>query len=544
MTTNTLDSLEDRIQKPGYLLLLVLVLLLLIIGLVDLIDFVHEENPIIFGRYDVRYFILLVLYTLVTLAWASLLLRPNDDYLLTGALDYIQMRPLLAIAVMFFLGLVIIALLTVAEILEGLVSTLPALQVTTLAITLLAAGIILFYKFGDESRPQWWRWIILVALGILLVIELLLHGLAYFRVLPFDLSTTQSLDDYSSYSRIYHTEEGFGSGLTNNYGRYAPDFELLPDSYRIAVLGDSFVEGIQVSKEQIFAVHLEERLVANGEQEQISEVLSLGHPNRGPGMYLSDWLLSVMIAAFDPNEAIIFFDMGSDFQTVDRAGTGYPYFVYVDPGKAEMDKSRGEWFDLHVAEHHVFRGYMGFQPGLTLKSNYLTFRLIWESISRYLAAGNTVDNAEVGPTAYDIDLPNGFMFNAETNENALKIASAQIDMAHEKLKDADIETRLVTNPVFTDAFYEQKTWNTTSGNSDLLLPELQLRESAAQNGIPFLGLGTYMQALGLSPADVQTYYFDEGRGHYTPEGHQFVAEAIYQCFYAQTLTAEEGCDLR
>jgi hypothetical protein len=543
MATTNLSSIEDRIQKPGYLLFLVVVLLLLIVGLVDLIDYVHETNPIIFGRYDVRYFILLVGYTILTLAWASLLRKPNDDHLLTEVLDYIQMRPLLAIAVMVMLGLVIIALLTVAEIIEGLVSTLPALQVTVLAITLLAAGIVLFYKFGDESRPQRWRWIILVALGVLLFIELLLQGLALFGALPIDLSTTQSLDDYSAYSRIYHTDEGFGSGLTNNYGRYVPDFELLPDSYRIAILGDSFVNGIQVRKDQNFSVLIEERLSANSEREQISEVLSLGHPDRGPAMFLSDWLLSVMFTALDPNEAIIFFDMGSDFQTVDRAGTGYPYFIYMGQGKAEIDQSR-HWFDLHIAEHHVFRGFMGFQPALTLKSNYLTFRLIWESLARYPEARNKSENEEVRPNNYEIDLPNGFMFNAETNENEFQIASAQINKAHEKLKDAGIETRLVTNPVFTDAFYEQEMWNTVFGNSDLLLPEYQLREFAAQFGISFLGLGAYMKAQDMSPADVQELYFDEGRGHYTPEGHEFVAEAIYQCFYAQTLTPEYGCDLR
>ena len=99
-------------------------------------------------------------------------------------------------------------------------------------------------------------------------------------------------------------------------------------------------------------------------------------------------------------------------------------------------------------------------------------------------------------------------------------------------------------PAISDAFYAQASWNTQFGDSDLLLPEQELREYAATNGMPFLGLGTYMAAQGMSPAEVQALYFENGRGHLTAEGHAFVAEAVYQCFFAQTLPPESGCDLR
>jgi hypothetical protein len=542
MTTNSLDSLEDRIQKPGYLLLLVAVLLLLIVGLVDLIDYVHETNPVIFGRYDFRYLVVMVGYALFTLAWASLLLKPNDDHLLIGALDYIQMRPWLAIGVLALMGLAIVAMLVAADLLEGLVSTLPALQVTVLAIALLFSAIILFYKFGDESRPQRWRKIVLAGLGIILAIELLLQVLASFGALPGNLSTTQSIDDYAAYSRVYHTEEGLGSGLANNYGRYVPDFKLSPDSYRIAILGDSFIEAIQIQKEQNLGVLIENRLNTEGAREQISEVLSLGHPDLGPGIYLSSWLLSVMMSQLEPDEAIVFFDLGNDFQTVDRAGTGYPYFVYKGEGKAEMDETY-LWVDVHKAEHHVFRGYKGFQPALFLISSFLMPRLIWENATEFLGGNNESGTEDVGPSDYEIDLPSGFVFSETTNENAIQIASAQINMANEELANAGVEVKLVTNPVFTEGFYEQDAWNTVFGDSDLLLPERRLREAAARYGMPFLGLGTYMAASEMTPAAVQELYYDNGLGHFTPEGHEFAAEAVYKCFFAQVLTPEQGCDL-
>ena len=202
MTTNSLDSLEDRIQKPGYLLILVVVLLLLLVGLVDLIDF-QSPKPTIFGRYDLPYFLFLVAYTLFTLAWASLLLRPNDDHLLTGLLDYIQNHPLLAIGILGLIVFVILAMLNASRGIEHVILSMPAIQAIVITILLLFAALILFYKWGDPSRPQRWRKIILALIGLVLAGEILVQGLAFFGLLPSISSTIEHEEDYSPYSRIY-----------------------------------------------------------------------------------------------------------------------------------------------------------------------------------------------------------------------------------------------------------------------------------------------------------------------------------------------------
>ncbi|MDX1416626.1 MAG: hypothetical protein R3293_20670 [Candidatus Promineifilaceae bacterium] len=540
MSTNSLDTLEDRIQKPGYLLLVVVVLLLLIVGLVDLIDYIAID-PVIFGRYTLHYFVFLVGYTLLTFAWASLLLKPNDDRLLTKTLDFIQMRPILAIGLLAIISAVTIIMINAGNTIEGTILTLPAFQVTWLVTALLFSGLIIFYKWGDDSRPQTWRKIIVAFLGLVLIIETVVQVMANFGALPADLSTTNSFDDYAPYSRIYQSTEGFGNGLTNNYGRYAPDFELLPDSYRIAVLGDSYVEGLQVNKEQNFGVMLAQHLAEDNAGEQTNEVLSLGHPDLGPGIYLSNWMLFAMVQALEPDEAIIFFDLGSDFQTVDRAGTGQPFFVYAGQGRVQQILSNF-WLDLHETEHQVHRGYEGFQPVLFLQSNYLTPRLL-RKYNAELIGGDRVIGQGSESSESESDPPHEFLFNEKTNKEAVRIASAQINMAREQLKREGVEVRLVTHPMFNEAFYEQSEWNTRFGDSDLLSPEHKLREAAASYGIPFLGLGAYMQALGLTPAEIQPFYFNDGRGHLTPLGHEFVANAIYQCFYGQTLSPNEGCDL-
>jgi hypothetical protein len=529
MTANSLNSIEERIQKPGYLLMVVVVLLLLIIGLVDLIDHFSQETPIL-GRYTPGYFAILVAYTLLTIAWASLLLRPNDDRWLVAILEFLQNRPILAIPILLAIGAAITLMLVPAQKVHSLLLEKPALQVTILFILLLSGGLLLFY---DWSNARLWRKFAAGFLAFLVVVELLIQALSFLGLAP---SLTTTKDSFAPYGRIYQTEEGFGNGIANKFGRYTPEFELLPDSQRIAVIGGPNVQALQVKAEQNLGVLLEQEIAQNTEGDSTTEVLTLGYPDYGPGMYLSNWMLGVADREFDLNETIIFFDLGRDFQIVDGPGQGLPYFLYAGQGQAELQLD--DFFqDIHNAEHDVYQGYEGFQLVRVLGSHYLTPRILNQIL---LDQEVVAEEADAGQ-AYDINLANGFVFNEETNEEATLIATSLINMANEQLNRYGTVTKLVTIPVFTTEFYAQDGWNTRFGDSDLLLPEHELRTAAQKYGIPFLGLGTYMASRGLSPADVQALYFNDGLGHLTSEGHAFTAEAVYSCFYAQTLTPEEGC---
>ena len=535
MTVNKLDTLDERIQKPAYLLLLVVVLLFLIVGFVDLID-TTSNNPAIFGRYSLKYFAVVMAYLLLTLAWASLLLRPNNDRWLTKSLDFIQRIPLLAIAILAGILIVFALMLSPQQRVHNLLLEFPALQATIFVNLLLAAALILFYKWGDESRPQLWRKLVVGLLVLLLIVELIIQLFAFFGLLP---SLTSTRDSFAPYSRVYQNEEGLGNGITNSYGRYTTDFKLLPDSYRVAIIGDTFIQALQVSKDENLGVKLEEHLASDSEDEQAVEVLTLGYPDYGPGMYLSNWMLAVVAREFEPDEAIIFFDLGSDFQEVDGAGYGLPYFRYTGQGQVQLDLEHF-FTDLHNAEHVVFYGHEGFQLVRIIGSQYLTPRFVTQILA---APQASAAQTRANPANDDIDLPNGFVFNEETDGKARLIASSQINMANLQLGRGDIAAKLVTIPAFTEAFYSQDSWNSEFGDSDLLLPERELRTVARNYGIPFLGLGTLMSVSGLTPEEVQNLYYEDGSGHFTPEGHAFAADAVYQCFFAKTLSAAEGCDL-
>ena len=276
---------------------------------------------------------------------------------------------------------------------------LPALQATIMIMLLIAGGLILFYNWdNDESGPQWWRKIAAALLGLLITVEIAMQLLTFFGLMP---SLTSTRDAFAPYSRVYQSEEGLGSGTTNQYGRYTPTFKLLPGSHRIALIGDTFIQGLQVRKDENLGVQLQQMLADSSADDQVSEVLTLGYPDYGPGMYLSAWMLAVVEREFEPDEAIVFFDIGSDFQQVDGPGQAQPYFVYTGQGTAQL-KLDDFFNDLHIPEHVVFRGHEGFQLVRTLGSQYLTPRFLSLLLAKYgLAAPkadgrNTNDAIEMG----------------------------------------------------------------------------------------------------------------------------------------------------
>lgn len=538
MKENKLDHLEERIEKPGYLLFLVVVLLFLIIGFVNLLDF-DSKTPVLFGRYSILYFGMIVAYFVGMLAWASLLLRPNDDRWLRKSLDFVQKRPIIAIGILVVFAAIFVHMYRDKHWLD-----LPALQVTLIVIMLLFSGLILFYRWGDETRPQLWRKFIVYPVVALVGLELILQALALVGILP---SITTQDEATAPYARIYYTEEGFNSSLGNNYGWNYPNFELRPDSYRILLLGDSFVRAFSVAPEDHMGVLLQQFINENAPDDQPVEVLAVGTQDYGPGVYLDYLASEAAVETFDPDEIVVFFDLANDFQLTESAAEEDIYYRLIENAEfdpnvwdSDIEIHPDDWLVQHLLIHDLLYNYDGFQLVRFLRSNYLTLRLA-ETLLGTPAV--SADTAESLPTTA-VSLPNGFVFDPSTNDEAMEIAKRLVKRGISYLQvHQDVPVSLVTIPVFTDEFLAQSDWNTQFGTADLLLPEQELREFAAENNIPFLGLGAYMAANGTTPDDVKELYFKDGRGHFTPDGHSLAATAVFDCFFAQSAPADLGCDV-
>jgi hypothetical protein len=527
MDLENLNTLEDRLEKPAYLLFLVVVLLLLIIGFVNLLDHT-SANTGVFGVYSVPYFGVIVGYGIVTLIWASLLRRPNDNAWLTRLVGFVQKRPLYLFVYFFGVTAVIWTLFNINHWIFY-----PALQATTLALLALATGILVFHGWGNSGPIQLWRKIAVILLALVIVAEIVFQLLTMIGALP---SITVTTNSFAPYSRIYHTEEGSVNRMANEDGWNYPEFQLAEGSKRIILIGDGNIQAIQVQPEQNVGVILQDMLTTGETDEPGIEVLSLGYPDYGPGLYLDPALFDFAIDAYQPDEIIAFFDLRNDFQTAEAPNADVIFFETDEQGNVDIHpESTGV---RHDVQHQVLHVYEGFQPVRFIQSHYMTPRLINKLVNPPAARASATN---------DLGLANSFVFNEATNDEAMAIATSLIKNAADHLAEQNIKFSLVTIPVFNDGFYAQNNasnWQTQFGEANLLLPEQEIRTAAAEKGIPFLALGTYFAAQDYSTTDIQDLYFSAGRGHFTPEGHEMLGTAVYNCFIAQTVTSDAGCDAR
>jgi hypothetical protein len=146
---------------------------------------------------------------------------------------------------------------------------------------------------------------------------------------------------YIPHAYYRHTKEGFSEGHFNSHGfrDYERSYEKPEGVYRILVLGDSYIEALQVQLEDAFTAQLERML---NEQSSFMkfEVLSLGQSGFGTAeeylRYINFGLL------YDPDLVILAFTTGNDFRNnsklLNRDYVGN-YFVFDQEHRLVLDRS-------------------------------------------------------------------------------------------------------------------------------------------------------------------------------------------------------------
>ena len=529
-------SIEENIKKPGYLLFVVTTLILLIIGWVNLIS-VESETPNVFNMYSIPQTIFILGYTIFTLGWVRLLWWPNDDEWLLNLFTKLQNKPLIGLGALGMAS-IILASMFIPSKLHDIWLFHPALEAAVVIFYLMLVIFIVMFRSNDDSRPKLWK-----AVGYLLIallgVEILLQAASFIGLSPL---TTSLIEPVGPYDRIYYVN---GEGetintLANEYGWHYPEFRLEEDSHIITVLGDAYIKGYGVPTEENIGVVLD-GLLNSSDQIGLKnpEAISLGFPDLGTGLFLSDTTVGHNQENYEFDETILFFDIGSDFQIVTEP-SDEAFYYYRSGDNVVIDER--SWDFRHDAAHYTLWGSGdGFKPNRSLNSHIMILRLIQRSIKL-----SDTTSPKVAAPQEDVALPNSFVFYEETDYNAQDIVQTQLTTLNENVfKARDLTLSFVTIPAFTNKFYAQAgtEWSTEFGEADLFLPERELRAHAAEIKIPFLAMGEYMRASGLSTADIQALFMDEGRGYFTAEGHAFFAQAAYECFYEKSLDSSFGCDL-
>lgn len=571
-TPSPTETEPAKLDKPEFLLVLVVSFMLWSIGFVDLLTHL-SGNPetAIFGLYSPPVFIILIAYSALLIPWFMLLLAPRAHLSAPQKLTILQARGWLASSLLLiFIGISwsLFALSAWANY--------PGLRAAIFFFLLFMGAIVLFSGWNAATKQRW-RKLFLAPLLLLLLVEIGAQIGAYVGWLP---AQTRITNLFVQYGRVYQNEEGRANARVNNYGWYYPDFAMQKDAPHIVLLGDTFVQALQINPQAHMGIGLQMQIRQQAEQVLSSpistmhvtqeqskqrtktEVLALGMPGFGPGLYLSDTRLQNMIDEFTPQEVILFFHLSNDFQIANEPALYELVYQLNADGAPEIHPD--SWRHRHDLQHFILPGY-GFMvdPLATLQSNFLTTRLFMPQ--RAAASQPTPADmnpwdiphvqavvVQTAPTDTDytavkaIDLiqtpgRSNFIFEAPANEAAehsYAIARALLKNAHELLVQNGIALRLVSVPAFPPAFYDPtltgadgRNWSPQIGNYDLFQPERMLAQFAQDESIPFLATGQQMHSEQLTAKQIQALFFRQGTGHLTEAGHGYMAQLIYDCFY-------------
>ncbi len=523
------ERLAHKINRAEYLLPLVLAAMLWIAGFVDLL--VHPSpEPQLFGRYSIVFFLAMCVYALGFAGLYWLIVPRESLERVREAIGYVQARTWLSLLVVGASLAVAVSILLWNQWLY-----FPLLSICMLVLSLEVVLVFTLLHPDRSVRVQPWRKVVGAGLLAFVLVEVALQAAAYFRALTFD--NLSGL--FVPYGRIYQTAEGFGDGNTNRYGYYYPEFKLRNGSYRILLKGDGDVQALQIPQKDHFGLALQESLNALPALEHGAEVLALGYPGYGPGLYADTILYPFTDAPFKPNEVIVVFNLANDLQTVSGpTRSGLPYYQLNADGTVAIDEA--SVLARHDLQHAIIPGYDPINLVKSVQSRLFTLELFdawwrgWRQqpdpvpfFASNLAQATT--EAPFGPATFAFAAGGG-----PEAERAFAIAAGLIENYRARLASEGVTLRLVTVPHFPPAFYQgdATTWTAELGAYDLLAPDRALAAYAQSADVPFVSLGAALQTRGLTREQVRALFYDSGSGSLTSAGHDVLAQVVYACFYA------------
>jgi lysophospholipase L1-like esterase len=163
-----------------------------------------------------------------------------------------------------------------------------------------------------------------------------------------------------------HTKEGFSEGYINSHGfrDYERTYNKPANSFRILILGDSYVEALQVSLENAFPALLEKKLNKSS-TETTFEVLNLGQSGFGTADAYMRYLNFGI--HYSPDLVLLAFLTGNDIRDNSKflsQGSLAYYFAYDEKGRLQLDQSlfkeydEGQTFSRQVFQYIKRRSYL------------------------------------------------------------------------------------------------------------------------------------------------------------------------------------------
>lgn len=368
----------------------------------------------------------------------------------------------------------------------------------------------------------------LVATAVaVLAFEVLLRAVGYSAPVWYQPDSQLGWTLRPGVSGVY-TREGRGFVQVNTEGRRDAGHSVAkPDGvYRIALLGDSYAEAMQVEREQAFWARLPDQLRACGFQPgKRIEVLNFGVSGYGTAQeYL---MLGSVAMRYRPDLVLLQFTNGNDVRNNSAAlddEKARPFFKFHPDGSLRLDPSFATTASFSARNspvHDVVREVSDHSRVVQLVRNVRT-----PVMQKAHAGSDAGSDVEQGLEAVVLAPPR----QREWDE-AWKITEALIARAAELSARHGAKFVVVTVPYAIQVHPDERVrlaLQAKLGVPDLFYPDRRISEFSKRHGVMTVALAYDMQRFAQ---ERRTYFHGftnvgMGRGHWNPDGHRVAAEII------------------
>ncbi|MEC9091336.1 MAG: SGNH/GDSL hydrolase family protein [Planctomycetota bacterium] len=329
---------------------------------------------------------------------------------------------------------------------------------------------------------------------------------------------------------VRYTEEGNAVVQTNsNSFRGEETSKVKPEAtYRIAIVGDSFCEGIQVDQDKNYCSILEQILTKRKFQ---TEVLNFGVSGFGTAQEYE--MLHHYVLDYEPDLVILSMFLGNDVGDNSReinTGQVKPYYELVD-GQLKLDRSF-----TSDARFVNAKSWMT-QAKAALINSSRGIQLLNKCYSRFRHQNQPASNIGIGlnPKLYQPPVNDKWRQAWRVTEQLVKAFDRKCSLA-----GADCLVFTVSNPIQVHPDPEVRNqFKIDHGLASLFYPDDRLSRFCNANNIALLPLARKLLA-DVQDAESSVYYHgfsntEMGSGHWNEQGHQRAAELLAEYLLKNTL---------
>jgi lysophospholipase L1-like esterase len=337
----------------------------------------------------------------------------------------------------------------------------------------------------------------------------------------------------------WYRDEGNAFVRINSDGLRGPERAKTkpPGTVRIALLGDSFTEAVQVPLEDTFGSVLEKQLADCPRLKGLRvEVINFGVSGYGTGQELL--MLRRHVWEYSPDLVVLAFltanDVSDNSFTLSSSEPGSqerPYFEYHE-GSLVLDNSFRDSSRFQIHESAAWRLLRRLAGHLRLLQLAREARVRWADRQWLQEAERRAGTANPVVAEAVLEGPEIYLPPADPDwQAAWHVTEGLLDEMKKEVtaKGADFWVVTLSNPiqVYPDAVIREQ-FKSRQGIQDLFYPDHRIQAFCGHDGIHMLALAPAMQAFA-DPHHVFLHGFSNafmGTGHWNIEGHRLAGELI------------------